>query len=405
MKHPTKQIEQIIASIKEFGFNQPLVVDKNDVLVVGHGRYLAAQALELKTVPVLKLDVTEEQAKAYRLADNKLNESNWDMQLVIQELRELSIPMLDLTGFGRDLVLNNDHKDDQVPATPNVPISKLGDFYEFGNHKIICGDSTNSDVYKKLLGWNENRKMKADMVFTDPPYNVDYHGDGKQTQEGIQGDKMAEAAFDVFLSKFFGGSVEFVKSGAGWYIFHSSSTQHQFRRALTEAGLEVRVQLIWNKPTASMGWGDYRWKHEPFFYAGKKGDKLAFYGDRTKTTVVDFHKSDAEILKWVNAQREAEKAGKMTIWTMKREPVQEYVHPTQKPVELITYALANSSKIDDVVLDPFLGSGSTIIACQKTNRICYGVEIDPKFMDVIIQRWVDYTGNKEIKKNGEQITW
>jgi len=156
---------------------------------------------------------------------------------------------------------------------------------------------------------------------------------------------------------------------------------------------------------AALGWGDYRWKHEPFFYATIKGIKTIFYGDRTNVTVLDFNKTDAQLLSWAKKQREAEKNGKTTIWSMKRESVTEYVHPTQKPVELITYAIFNSSKVDDIVLDPFLGSGSVLIACQKTNRTCYGVEFDPKYVDVIIQRYVDYTDNRQIIKNGEQIIW
>ncbi len=168
------------------------------------------------------------------------------------------------------------------------------------------------------------------------------------------------------------------------------------------ANLEIRCQLIWNKPTSALGWGDYRWKHEPFFYGGKKETKLVFYGDRTHKTVWDFHLTEKDLIAMVKREKRAEAEGKTTIWSMKRDPVGDYVHPTQKPVELITYALVNSSKEDDVILDPFGGSGSTMIACQKTGRIAYSVEFDPTFVDVIVQRYVNYTkGQFEVLKNGE----
>ena len=211
--------------------------------------------------------------------------------------------------------------------------------------------------------------------------------------------------FDVFLTEFFKTACKEVKDGAGWYIFHAFKTQNQFNQAIEEAGLEVRSQLIWNKPTASMGWGDYRWKHEPFFYAGKKDNKLVFYGDRTHTTVLDFTKSEDDLIKFIKKEKKLESLGLSTIWSMKRESVNNYDHPTQKPVELITYAISNSSKAGDIILDPFLGSGSTIIAAEKTNRICFGIELDCIFADVIVQRYVNYTGQTEVIKNGIEETW
>lgn len=400
-KHPKKQVQQVADSIREFGFNQPIVIDTEGVIIVGHGRYLAAtEVLGMAKVPTITLDIDEEKAKSYRLADNKLNESDWDMDLVISELKELTLPMLDLTGFSRDLILEDDENDDDVPETPKKPHSKLEDVYELGKHRIVCGDSTDAETYKKLMRGNS-----ADVVFTDPPYNVNYKGQGKNTKRGIENDHMDAVAFDSFLVNFFKSAVEAVKAGAGWYVFHSSSTQDQFKNAMEEANLEVRAQLIWNKPTSALGWGDYRWKHEPFYYAGKKETKLTFYGDRTHKTVVDFHEDEKDLIKWVKKEKRAEAEGRTTIWSMKRDKVNEYVHPTQKPVELICYALVNSTKADDIVLDPFLGSGSTLIASHKTDRVAYGIELDPAFVDVIVQRWVDYTGITEVLKNGESITW
>lgn len=399
-KHPEKQVNQIADSIREFGFNQPIVVDKQGVIIVGHGRYMAAHLLGIDTVPVVELDISEEKAKAYRLADNKLNESDWDMELVIAELKGLTLESVDLTGFSRKLVLNSNDKDDDVPPLPKTARTRLGDVYELGAHRLECGDSTNESTFARLM-----LGAKADMVFTDPPYNINYSGSGKNTSEGIMNDKMDEAAFRHFLIAAFNQVRANTKEGGGMYIFHDPSTQRVFEEALQANNIEVISQLIWNKPSAGLGAGAYRNKHEPFFYAGIKGVTPQFYGDRTNATIVDFHKSDEELEKWAKQQKAAEAEGRTTIWTMKRTPVKDYVHPTQKPVELIMYALHNSSKVDDIVLDPFLGSGSTLIACEKTNRHCYGAELDPKYCDVIVTRWCDFTGNRDIKKNGEDILW
>jgi DNA modification methylase len=399
-KHPEKQVEQIANSIREFGFNQPIVVDANNVIIVGHGRYLAAHLLGMAMVPVLQMEIDEEKAKAYRLADNKLNESEWDMQLVIAELKELSLTSVDLTGFDRRLVLNNNDRDDDVPAVPKVARTQPGDVYELGDHRIMCGDSTLEATYLSLMA-----TKRADMVFTDPPYNVDYKGSGKNTSEGIMNDKMEDASFRVFLTAAFAQLHQFTKEGGGWYVFHSSTTQKIFEEALNANMMDVITQLIWNKPSAGLGGNAYRSKHEPFFYAGVKGITPQFYGDRTHSSVLDLTKTEEQLMKWVKKQKAAELEGRTTIWNMKRAPVQEYVHPTQKPVELVMYAIHNSSKVGDIVLDPFLGSGTTLIACEKTNRACYGLELDPKYVDVIVERWCTFTENHTIKKNGEVVTW
>ena len=401
-KHPEKQVKQIANSIQEFGFNQPIVVDKEGVIIVGHGRYEAASLLGLSSVPVITVDLSEEKARAYRLADNKLNESDWDNALVIAELKELDAMgfNIDLTGFSKALILETNDKDDQVPSLPVKPKTKYGDLYELDGNRLLCGDATlEADMLRLMNG------VKADMVFTDPPYNVNYNGSGKNTDTKILNDKMDDVRFLDFLTATFKTMRGAIKAGSGSYVFHSNKTQATFEKALLASDFEIRTQLIWNKPSAGMGMGDYRTKHEPFFYCNVKGTSPNFYGDRTNTTVVDFQKTDEQLAKWAKTVKQAEKDGKMTIWTMKREPTQDYVHPTQKPVELIMYALNNSSKVEDVVLDPFAGSGSTLIACQKTNRFCYTMELDPRFVDVIVQRWVDFTGNKEIIKNGQKVVW
>lgn len=417
-EHPGFQLEKIASSIKAFGCKQPLILDKDGVIIVGHGRFIAMtellgytlmeqKAFTKKGEPVIPYvmvdDLSEDEIKAYRIADNQLNAlTGQDMDLIVPELKDLDASGFDitLTGFDRDLLVDDDEQDDVLPETPLQPKSKLGDVYQLGPHTIVCGDSTDKEAWEKAM---QNRK--ADCVFTDPPYNVNYSGRGKNTSEGIMNDDMSESAFDTFLEAAFERIAEAAKAGAGWYVFHSTSTQAQFEKALKRFGMAIRNQLIWNKPTASMGWGDYRWKHEPFFYASKEGTETVFYGDRTHSTILDFHDSDQKLLNWAKRQKQLEAEGKLTIWTMKRDKVNEYKHPTQKPVELITYALFNSSKAEDLIIDPFLGSGSTLIACEKTGRVCAGIELDPKFADVIVQRWVDYTGIEEVVRNGKAEAW
>jgi DNA modification methylase len=399
-KHPKEQVQQIADSIREFGMNQPLVVDKDNVLIVGHGRLEAAKLLGMTHVPVLTTNLTEEQAKSYRLADNKLNESDWDMKLVIEELRDLiTIPnLVDLTGFSPDLVLENDEQDDDTPELGATTDTKIGDVFQLGEHTLVCGDATDTDTVQRLMG-----DVKADMIFTDPPYNINYKGRGEATSNTIMNDSMSFEAFTAFLHDIFKNYATIVKAGAGNYVFHSTSTQAQFEKAMNDNGFAIKNQLIWNKPMASMGWGDYRWKHEPFYYAGRKDVPTVFYGDRTKTTVWDFEKTDEELLRWVKQQKKLEAEGKTSVWTMKREPVQNYSHPTQKPVELIGYALQNSSKAGDVVVDFFGGSGATLIACQKFNRTCKTMELDPKYVDVIVSRFQKYAPGALVTKNGDAL--
>ena len=414
--HPESQLKQLAAIVKEVGWRQSVLVNQQGVIVIGHGRFATWQKYQSELKPIWIMDdmgktvhgapettpLTETQEMAYRIADNKLNESDWHMGLVKDDLIDLEAKGFDITmtGFDRDVILEDDENDDVVPEAPPEPKSKVGDVYELGKHIVLCGDSTDSDIWQKIMNGR-----KADMVFTDPPYNVNYAGRGKNTSEGILNDDMDSEAFDTLLDKAFGCIAEATKAGAGWYVFHSTTTQAQFERALRKHGLAIRNQLIWNKPTASMGWGDYRWKHEPFFYASKDGVESIFYSGRDKYTVIDFHDSEQKILNWAKKQQKLEKEGRFTIWTMKRDRVSEYKHPTQKPVELITHTLHNSSKAEDLVVDPFLGSGSTLIACQKTERVCAGLELDPKFVDIIVQRWVDYTGIEQVVRNGVIESW
>lgn len=382
-KHPKKQVEQVAKSIKEFGMNQPIVVDKEGVIIVGHGRYEALKHLgmEIKDEYIKVVDLNEEQAKAYRLADNKLNESDWDMNLVIEELKGLSPEMLDLTGFEKDLIIEPEEKDDEVPETPEEPKSKLGDLYELGGHRVLCGDSTKIDDVERLMDGK-----KADMWLTDPPYNVALGMDetpeeAKKRNRRTDGltvmnDKKDDLDFRQFLVDVYTAADAFMKQGGVFYIWHADSEGYNFRGAAQDIGWVVRQCLIWKKSSIVMGRQDYHWQHEPCLYGWKEGAGHLWNTDRKQSTVLTFEKPSASKL-----------------------------HPTMKPIELIAYQVTNNTKGEDIVLDSFLGSGSTLIASEKTGRICYGMELDPKYVDVIVQRYVDYTGNENIKLNGEDIIW
>ena len=393
-----KEVAELKKSIERFGFVEPVIVNsapkRMNIIIGGHFRVRMAKEMGIKEVPVHYIKITEiEKEKELNLRLNK-NLGHWDFDL----LADFDEAMLLDVGFDSDeldklfLDLDPEDRDDEVPEIPEIPKSEYGDIYQLGEHRLMCGDATKKEDVMKLMSG-----QKADVVFTDPPYNVNYKGQGEKTKNHIKNDNMSADAFMEFLTNSFTNYRSAVKGGAGVYVFHSSSTQTQFEEALERAGFEVKTQLIWNKPSSALGWGDYRWKHEPFFYAGIKGEKTQFYGDRTHATVWDFQKNDRQLLAWAQKMKRYEAQGKTTVWSMARSNVNEYVHPTQKPVELISYALANSSKSGDIVLDFFMGSGSVLIACEKTKRVSFGMELDPKYIDVIIKRWEDYSGKKAEK--------
>lgn len=368
-KHGDEQVQQIADSIREFGFNQPIVVDTAGVIIVGHGRYQAAVVLGLGQVPVLTVDLPEEKARAYRLADNKLNESPWDMSLVIEELKELSLPMVDLTGFDRKLLLDTD-KEDNVIDPPVTPKSAPGDLYELGQHRVLCGSSTSQEDVARLMN-----ERKADMVLTDPPYNVAYVGKTKKALT-IENDSSSADEYQNLLVAAFTHADVHLKAGGVFYIWHAIMETSTIFNAMKVVNWKPRQVLIWNKNAMVLGRYDYQWKHEPCIYGWKDGASHLWNADRTQVTVLDFAR-----------------------------PSKSEKHPTMKPVDLVAYQIGNNTKGEDIVLDPFLGSGSTLIAAHKTGRICYGMELDPRFVDVIVQRYVDVTGNPNIKKNGEDHIW
>jgi DNA modification methylase len=367
--HSDAQVAQIAASIKEWGFTTPVLIEPDGGIIAGHGRVMAAQRLELDEVPVVIAEGwTEAQKRAYVIADNKLAlNAGWDDQLLKIELDELAGLDFDLTLTGFDLdeiaalepeVLTEGLTDeDAVPEVPAQPVTVEGDVWVMGRHRLMCGDSTSIDHLERLCDG-----QLVDMWLTDPPYNVAYEGKTKDALT-IQNDKMGDEPFRQFLRDAYVAADAVMKAGAVFYIWHADSEGYNFRGAAKDAGWTVRQCLIWKKQTMVMGRQDYHWKHEPCLYGWKDGAAHLWATDRKQTTVLEFNRP----------QRNGE-------------------HPTMKPVELFEYQMLNNTKGSDVVLDSFAGSGTTAIACEKHGRIARLMELDPKYCDVIIKRWQDFTG-------------
>ena len=355
-------IEKVAMSLKEYGFRQPIVVDKDMVIVAGHTRFRASKKLGLKQVPISVIDnLSDEQINAYRIADNRTaEESEWDNELLKMEIKELEAKdfKLDLLGFNEDQlndILFEEKQgltdEDEVPETPEEPISKLGDIWKLGNHRVMCGDSTFIDNIDLLT-----KKEKIDMVFTDPPYNIHYQG--VKDKRKIKNDKMDDESFVDFLTSSLLGCETM-------YVCCSWQYAHLFREAMIKIARKPKAMIIWDKVNPAQHLDKYFKQHEIIYYYGDFGGQKTLRGD---------------------------------VWNLKRK--KNTLHPTMKPVELITMALTDQ-KDKKTVYDGFLGSGSTLIACEKLDRICYGMELDPKYCDVIIKRWENFTGKKAELENGQ----
>ena len=384
--HSDNQVAQIANSIIEFGFTNPILIDSNKGIIAGHGRLMAAKKLNLPQVPVVVLDhLTEAQKRAYIIADNKLAENaGWDEEILANELNDLRQEDfdLDLIGFeDQELeklftnLYEDEEKEEELPDLDENPISKQGDIWLLGDHKLICGDSTKTETYNLLL---ENEL--ADMTFTDPPYNVDYDQESRNilTSRSSKGtDKYEKEStgkrrilndnlgndFPKFLFDICSNILNFTKGAC--YICMSSSQLHTLQKAFTDAGGKWSTFIVWAKNHFTLGRSDYQRQYEPILYGWKEKNDHYWCGDRNQSDVWYFNK-----------------------------PNKSKLHPTMKPVDLCKKAILNSSKTDDIILDPFGGSGSTLIAAEQVKRRCRIIELDQKYVDIIIKRWQNISGRE-----------
>ena len=370
--HSDEQVAQLAASIREFGFTNPVLIDQDANLIAGHGRLLAARKAKMDQVPaVVVTGLDDRKRRALVIADNKLAlNAGWDEEALRVELEDLAGDFGELMGFSEDELVDLLRQDettegltdeDAVPEAPEQPVTVEGDVWLLGRHRLMCGDSTSIDAVEELCDG-----QLVDMWLTDPPYNVAYEGKTKEALT-IQNDSMSDLGFRQFLSEANTAADAVMKAGAVFYIWHADIEGYNFRGACHDAGWQVRQCLIWKKQTMVMGRQDYHWKHEPCLYGWKGGAGHLWATDRKQTTILEFDR-----------------------------PSRNAEHPTMKPVELFEYQMLNNTKGGDQVLDSFAGSGTTAIACEKHGRFARLMELDPKYCDVIIKRWQEFTGEAAV---------
>lgn len=369
--HSVEQINKLRSSLREFGFINPIIIDKDYGIIAGHGRVLAAKEEGIEKVPCVLVDyLTEQQKKAYILADNRMAlDAGWDEELLKLEIEALQSEDFDigLTGFDEkdlaDLFKTDegDVKDDDYDLTSaleKAAFVEKGDVWIVGRHRLVCGDATNEEDVAKLMDGK-----KANLILTDPPYGVSFKSSSGLT---IQNDSMKNDEFYNFLLAAFKNVVEHLEPGGGAYVFHADTEGLNFRKAFIDAGLHLAGCCIWVKNSLVLGRSDYQWQHEPVLYGFLQNGKHKWFSDRKQTTIWNFDK-----------------------------PKRNENHPTSKPLDLLAYPLKNSTQANAIVVDTFGGSGSTLMACENTNRICYTMELDEKYASVILRRYVEDTGDKE----------
>lgn len=369
--HSPEQINKLRSSLREFGFINPVIIDRDYGVIAGHGRILAAKEEGITEVPCVFADyLTEAQKKAYIIADNRMAmDAGWDEELLRVEIEALQAEAFDvsLTGFDpneiddlfKENLKDGLHDDDfDIEAELKKPtFTKAGDVWTLGRHRLVCGDSTKKETYDILMDGK-----KANLVLTDPPYNVNYEG----TAGKIKNDHMANDAFYQFLLDAFTNMKAVMADDASIYVFHADTEGLNFRRAFADAGFYLSGCCIWKKNSLVLGRSPYQWIHEPVLFGWKKSGKHAWYAGRKETTVWEYDK-----------------------------PKKNADHPTMKPIALLAYPIMNSSMTNALVLDPFGGSGSTLIACEQSERTCYTVELDEKYCDVIVKRYIEQAGSAE----------
>ena len=380
LKKGDKEYEKIKQSLLKFGYVDPIIVNEDLTVIGGHQRLTVLKDLDYETAKCVIVDLPKEDEKALNIALNKIT-GQWDEALLADLLLDLqeSDFNLDLTGFEPpeiDDILSNVHdkelSEDEFDVEEELKkptVSRHGDIWQLGKHRVICGDSTKAETYKQLLD-----DRKANLVVTDPPYNVDV----EETAGKILNDNMSDGDFYQFLLSMFTQVENHMEDDASIYVFHADTEGLNFRKAFKEAGFYLSGCCIWKKTSLVLGRSPYQWQHEPCLYGWKKKGKHQWFSDRKQTT----------------------------IWEYDR-PKSNKDHPTMKPIQLMAYPIQNSSMRGTIVLDPFLGSGSTLIAADQTGRVCYGIELDEKFMDVIVKRYIEVTGDTEVtvQRNHEVLTY
>lgn len=378
--HNAQQINKLRSSLREFGFINPVIINRDFNVIAGHGRIMAAKEEGINDVPCVFVDyLAEAQKKAYILADNRMAmDAGWDEELLKVEIEALQAEDFDLslTGFDESELAGffdtaDDAKDDDFDVDAELekpPVTKNGDLWLLGNHRLLCGDSTKEESYTLLMN-----DKKANLVVTDPPYNVNYQGTaGKIKNDNLENDKFYQFLFDAFTCM-----EKAMADDASIYVFHADTEGLNFRKAFADAGFYLSGTCIWKKQSLVLGRSPYQWQHEPCLFGWKKNGKHQWYSDRKQTTIWEFDK-----------------------------PKKNGDHPTMKPVPLIAYPIKNSSMSNCIVLDPFGGSGSTLIACEQTNRICHTIELDEKYCDVIVKRYIEQVRTAEnvsVVRDGKTI--
>ncbi len=380
LKKGDKEYEKIKQSLLKFGYVDPIIVNEDLTVIGGHQRLTVLKDLDYETAKCVIVDLPKEDEKALNIALNKIT-GQWDEALLADLLLDLqeSDFNLDLTGFEPpeiDDILSNVHdkelSEDEFDVEEELKkptLSRHGDIWQLGKHRVICGDSTKAETYKQLLD-----DRKANLVVTDPPYNVDV----EETAGKILNDNMSDGDFYQFLLSMFTQVENHMEDDASIYVFHADTEGLNFRKAFKNAGFYLSGCCIWKKNSLVLGRSPYQWQHEPCLYGWKKKGKHQWFSDRKQTT----------------------------IWEYDR-PKSSKDHPTMKPIQLMAYPIQNSSMRGTIVLDPFLGSGSTLIAADQTGRVCYGIELDEKFVDVIVKRYIEVTGDTEVtvQRNHEVLTY
>lgn len=384
-------VEAVAASIEEFGFKVPIIIDKDNEIVAGHTRIKAAKMLGMEEVPtIIADDLTDEQVKAFRIADNKTAElAEWDYEILMAELDLLEDIDMEQFGFDdlADILEPTAEEDGYELEVPDEPRAKLGEVYQLGRHRLMCGDSTKKEDIDILMNGD-----KADLFLTDPPYNVDYVGGTKEALT-MTNDNMGDREYRKFLAEAFRAANAVMKAGAAFYIWHADT--YNAKGACRDAGWTVRQCLIWNKNSLVMGRQDYHWKHEPCLYGWKEGAAHYFIDDRTQSTVYEDGIPEYKKMKKAELVELLDEIYSDKISTTvinEKKPHLSEEHPTMKPIKLLARLINNSTKRKWLTLDLFGGSGSTLIACEQLDRTCYMMELDPRYIDVIIDRWEKLTG-------------